>query len=73
MKTAMTPRERRIFIESGKAKAAAIRYQLFCLAVGNLPPTRGEMERMEVAGVPEWFRPPKQSSTERNIWQRGRG
>lgn len=38
-----TPKEKRIWMSSGRAEAAVARYKLMCSNIGNLPPTKHEI------------------------------
>ena len=56
-----TPRERRLWIDQGWFMAAAERYRVAMIAMGNLPPTPAEIARIHSDGPPAWFVMPKES------------
>ena len=66
-----TPRERRLWIDQGWYKAAAERYRVSMIALGNLPPTPGEIEKIMANGPPEWWVAPKEYPAKYRVFQLG--
>lgn len=54
-------------LATGRNEAAAERYRYFCRAVGNLPPTPGELERIIADGPPDGWVSPK--TQDKGVWQ----
>jgi len=67
-----TPRERRLWIDHGWFEAAAERYRVAMIALGNLPPTPAELAKIHDSGPPDWFVMPRDGHGRESgrVWQR---